>query len=135
MTMTRVVRETFRQFLPGAGRDVLGNPKQGKTRVSGDINVTSYQGGEGEPLSAADLGLSRIDSVTLRCADENSGAMTAVAGGGTAPIRQVSYTKSVEIFYLYWVDSDGQIDGMDAADSEVVEYVAEGDSAYDIELD
>ena len=128
--MTKTIRQTFRQYLPGGGRDILGNPKQGKTRVSGSINVTSYAGGEGEPLSALDLSLTTIDALTLRVADEASGAMT----GTVPPIRQVVYTKSTAHFYLFTIDEEGDLLGMEAASTEVVEYIAEGDSAYDVEL-
>ena len=132
--MAKTVKETFRQFLPGAGRDILGNPKQGKTRVVGNIAVTSYSGGEGEPLSETDLGLTEINYITLRVHDENSGGMSAAAGGGIAPLRQVSYTKTTSHFYLYDVDSDGQISSVASAATETVEYVAEGDSSSDVEL-
>jgi len=128
--MARTIRETFRQFLPGSGRDVLGNPKQGKTKVVGSINVTAYAGGEGEVLTATDLGLTAIDSITLRVGDENSGALT----GTTAPIRMVTYTKSTAHFYLMTIDEEGDIVGGADNDTEVVEYIAEGDSSFDVEL-
>ena len=132
--MARTVRETFRQYLPGGGKDILGNPKQGKTRVVGDINVTAYAGGKGEILTATDIGLTTIDSMTMRVGDENSGAMSGAAGGGIAPIRQVTYSKSTGHFYLFTVDDAGQKTGGADNDTERVEYVAEGDSAYDVEL-
>jgi hypothetical protein len=128
--MARTVRETFRQYLPGAGKDVLGNPKQGKTRVVGDINVTAYAGGDGEILTSTDIGMTTIDSMTMRVGDEASGAMS----GETAHTRHVVYAKSTGHFYLYTVDDAGQKTGGADNSTERVEYVAEGDSAYDVEL-
>ena len=128
--MAKTIRQTFRQYLPGGGRDILGNPKQGKTRVAGDINVTSYAGGGGEPLTATELSLTRIDSITLRVAD----AMSGDAWTQEAPTREVAYTKSTEHFYLFTQDGAGTKASYAAGDTEVVEYVAEGDSAYDVEL-
>lgn len=128
--MARTIRETFRQFLPGAGKDVLGNPVQGKTRVVGNIDVTSYAGGEGERLSASDLGLTKIDKISLRVADENSGAMS----GETAHTRHVSYTKSTGHFYLFTVNDAGHKFGGADNDTETLEFDVMGDSAYDVEL-
>jgi len=128
--MARTVRETFRQYLPGGGKDILGNPKQGKTRVVGDINVTAYAGGNGEQLAAIDVGLTTIDSMTMRVGDEASGDMS----GETAHTRHVVYAKSTGHFYLFTVDDAGQKTGGADNDTERVEYVAEGDSAYDVEL-
>jgi hypothetical protein len=108
----------------------LGNPKQGKTRVTGDINVTSYSGGEGEPLNSNDLGLETIDAILLRVADEASGGYS----GGAPSSREVIYTKSTGHFYLFERALAGDRTGMASAATEVVEYVAEGDSALDVEL-
>lgn len=133
--MANDVKIRFRSFLPGAGFDNSGNPKQGKTRVVGRVEVTAYAGGDGERLSAQDVGLSNIDFIQLRVEDENTGAMSAAAGGGIAPRRAVTYTKSTGHFYLFTVDADGQVTGgVGAADTENLEFVAEGDSAADVEL-
>jgi len=132
--MAKTISFRYRSFLPGAGFDSTGSPKQGKTRIVGVITVSSYSGGEGEPLSANDLGLNTIDSIHIRVADENTGAMSAAAGGGIAPTRKVSYTKSTGHFYLYNVDSDGQISSIASAATETVEFDAFGDSAMDVEL-
>ena len=62
--MANDVKIRFRSFLPGAGFDSAGNPKQGKTRVVGQVAVTSYA--SGESLSAQDVGLSSIDFMELK---------------------------------------------------------------------
>jgi len=122
--MARSIRETFRQYLPGAGKDTLGNPKQGKTRVVGEISVTSYTSG-GEALSPRDFGLTRIDWMNLR-------VRNAVAGPASRRIAE--YSQSDDVFYLYEVSNTGGADQYTAAATETVEYSAEGDSAYDVEL-
>jgi hypothetical protein len=129
------VKPRFRSFLPGAGFDSSGNPKQGKTRVVGQVDVTAYSGGGGEPFNAVDIGLTTIDSITLRVADENSGAMSDAGGVGSARTRHVSYAKSTGHFYLYFMDGAGsKLPGVGTADTETLEFDAFGDSASDVEL-
>jgi hypothetical protein len=126
--MAKDVRIRFRSFLPGAGFDSAGNPKQGKTRVVGEVDVTNYGGGEGEGLTALDVGLANIDSLHLRVNDEASGDLDA-------NLRSVSYTKSTGHFYLWTIAPDtGIISGVAQAGTETLEFVAEGDSAHDVEL-
>lgn len=127
------VKTRFRSFLPGGGFDSSGNPKQGKTRVVGEIDITSYSGGSGEQMSPNDLGLTAIDSITLRVADENTGDMSASAGGGSAPVRDVTYTKSTGHFYIYKRTSD-EWSPYASAETEGLEFEAFGDSAHDVEL-
>lgn len=125
--MAKNVNTRFRSFLPGAGFDSSGSPKQGKTRVVGVINVTSYAGENGEPLVARDLGLTNIDTVNLRVAD-------AQAGDSTGVLRLVTYTKSTGHFYLYTQVAAGDRTQVAAAATETVEFDAMGDSASDVEL-
>ena len=125
--MAKDVKVRFQHFLPGAGFDSSGNPKQGKTRVTGEIDVTSYSGEQGEPLTATDLRLANIDAVTLRVAD-------AMQGDSTGTERQVLYTKSTGHFYLHLIDAGGIKTQVAAAQTETLEFVAEGDSAHDVEL-
>ena len=132
--MAKSISVRHKSFLPGAGRDASGAPKQGKTRVVGVITVSSYAGGSGEILKARDVGLSNIDFIQLRVSDENTGELSAAAAGGRAPIRQVSYTKSTGHFYLYALDADGVLLVVNTAATETVEFVAEGDSVQDVEL-
>jgi hypothetical protein len=118
----------FRQvsFLPGAGYDSTGNPKQGKTRVTGIVSVTAYAPGN-ERLSARDIGLTNIDFINLRVSDE-TGHENAQS------VREVNYVKSVGIFYLIDVSSGGVRDERASGATETIEFVAEGDSARDVEL-
>lgn len=125
--MAKNVNFRFRSFLPGAGFDSTGAPKQGKTRVVGVINVTSYSGEGGEPCSARDLGLSNIDAINVRVADEHQGDSTGI-------LRLVSYTKSTGHFYLYTQVAAGDRTQVAAAATETVEFDALGDSAQDVEL-
>jgi len=131
--MANAVKIRFRQFLPGGGFDSDGDPKQGKQRVIGEVDVTSYSGGSGEPFVAQDLGLTVIDSIQLRVADENTGDLSAAAAGGAAPVRCVTYAKSTGHFYLYTATSDEWVPVVTAA-TETLEFEAFGDSAGDVEL-
>lgn len=123
--MANDVKIRFRSFLPGAGFDSAGNPKQGKTRVVGQVSVTSYE--SGEPLSAQDVGLSSIDFMELNVSD-------ATGNASGQNYRQALYVKSVGQFYLNTVSSAGVPDQYAPAATETLEFVAEGDSAHDVEL-
>jgi hypothetical protein len=132
--MAKSVSFRYRSFLPGAGFDSTGSPKQGKTRIVGVITVSSYGGGDGEQLSANDVGLSTIDAISIRVSDQNSGAMSAAAAGGQSPVRMVSYTKSTGHFYLFNLDADGVLQPVAAAATQTLEFDCLGDSAMDVEL-
>lgn len=123
--MASDVKIRFRNFLPGAGFDSAGNPKQGKTRVVGQVAVTSYA--SGEPLSPQDVGLVNIDFMSLKVADE-----TGAASAQT--YRQALYVKSVGQFYLNVVNSTGIPDQYNNGTTETLDFIAEGDSAHDVEL-
>ncbi len=125
--MANDVKIRFRSFLPGGGKDSSGAAKQGKTRVAGEVDVTSYAGQKGEPFSAVDIGLTTIDSLMLRVADES------VDGGGGA-VRRAPYTKSTGHFYLITVDAAGAVTNVAQAATETLEFDALGDSAHDVEL-
>ena len=124
--MANDVRIRFRSFLPGGGFDSAGDPKQGKTRVVGTVTVTSYTKG-GEALSPIDVGLSAIDAITLRVGDE-TGDPSATRK------RDVLYSQTVDRFYLMNVTTAGVPVEYANADTETIEFVAEGDSAGDVEL-
>ena len=57
------VKVRFRSFLPGAGYDVNGQAKQGKTNVRGVITTTYLRGGV--TLQPTDVGLDVIDTLAL----------------------------------------------------------------------
>ena len=120
----------FKSFLPGAGKDAAGNPKQGKTRVVGQIAVTDYTRG-GEPLSPQDLTLTAIDALDLRVANE-------VGGPAGDQLHSAHYNQSDDLFYLVTLSAGDGGDAMvtEYADeaTETVEFVAEGDSSHDAEL-
>lgn len=124
--MAKNVKIRFHSFLPGVGFDSSGNPKQGKTRVTGQISVTSYVKG-GESLPARDLGLTTVDALSLRVADESGNA-------SAQSLRAAVYVKSVNQFYLIDIASTGTPTEYAGARTETVEFVAEGDSAHDVEL-
>lgn len=124
--MANDVKIRFRSFLPGGGRDSSGNAKQGKTRVVGEISVTSYTKG-GENLAPVDVGLTTIDAINLRVHDQTSHPSAQEQ-------RQALYNQTNDQFYLITVSSAGvPIEYANAA-TETVEFVAEGDSAHDVEL-
>jgi hypothetical protein len=124
--MANDVKIRFRTYLPGAGVDSVGAPKQGKTRVVGHVEVTSYVSA-GEPLSAIEMGLSSIDTLTMRVRDQ------AGAGAGNSR-REVIYNVTDELFYLFTVGSIGQTANYADEATETVEFTVEGDSAHDVEL-
>jgi hypothetical protein len=124
--MATDVKIRFRSFLPGGGFNSAGAAKQGKTRVVGVVSVTSYTAG-GEPLAPVDVGLSVIDSITLRPQDE-------VASDGAQFRRVALYNQTNDLFYLATIQEDGVVDEYALAATETVEFVAEGDSAHDVEL-
>ena len=124
--MARTIKETFRQFLPGAGRNTLGSPVQGKTRLTGRISVTSYTV-NGETLTPTNLGLEVIDWINIRVQDE-------VGGPAVSGRRYASYNQTNDQFYLYTVGEAGQVAEYNTAATETLEYEAEGDSALNVEL-
>ena len=126
--MANDVKIRFRSFLPGAGFDSSGNPKQGKTKVVGEVSVTSYAGEEGEPFNAVDVGLSTIDALRLRVRDQIDGSFPG------AKQRDVLYSQSTAHFYLITRVATGVALGVVAGQTETLEFVAEGDSASDVEL-
>ena len=128
--MANVVKIRFKSYLPGGGFDSSGAAKQGKTRVVGEVDVTSYGGQGGERLTAIDLGLTAIDSIHLRVGEE--------ANGDQGPVREVVYAKGSGHFYLYLTSGMGagtlESAGVAAAQTENLEFDALGDSAADVEL-
>lgn len=124
--MAKTVAVRFRGALPGGGFDSSGNAKQGKRRVVGTISVTSYGNG-GESLTAADVGLSTIDFITIR---HESGS----AGSNGSEPRIVSYNYSTADFYI--LQQAGAAGGFDPASgtTHALRFEATGDSADDVEL-
>lgn len=123
--MAKTVATRFRSSLPGAGFDSAGAAKQGKRRVVGTISVTSYGSG-GESLSAADVGLSTIDFISIKHADEAAG--TEGRGG-----RMVRYCFSTADFYI--VQDIGAVNAQPATGTtHALRFEATGDSADDVEL-
>lgn len=131
--MANNVKIRFKNFLPGAGRDSAGDPKQGKTRVVGEINVTSYGGSGGEPFSATDIGLTTIDAINLRVTEEVTGDFHHTAGD-SAPRRSAVYAKDSGHFYVYTTNGEGVVSSYIKTDTETLEFDAFGDSADDVEL-
>ena len=123
--MSKTVATRFRSSLPGAGFDSAGAAKQGKRRVVGTISVTSYGSG-GESLTAADVGLSTIDFISIKHADE------AASANGANP-RLVLYNLSTADFYIV---QDVSSTGFDPATgtTHALRFEAVGDSADDVEL-
>lgn len=125
--MTKSIKPRFKRFLPGSGYDSNGSPVQGKTHVVGLCDVTSYDGAGGESLTPRDIGLTNIDSLTLRPVNE-------VPGGDGKHKREAVYASDSETFYLINVDAAGSRTHLASASAVEVEYDATGDSAHDVEL-
>lgn len=127
--MANDVKIRFRSYLPGAGVDSAGEPKQGKTRVCGLIDVTSYTGPIGEPMTPIELGLSTIDTLQMR-------VVNSVPGNDGKHARECVYADDSERFYLINVSAAGVRTNYPAGASgaAVVEFDVFGDSAHDVEL-
>lgn len=127
--MANDVKIRFKSHLPGAGFDSSGGAKQGKTRVVGIIDVTSYAGEGGEPFVGTDIGLTTIDVLTIRNRNQLDGA----PGGGSE--RNVWYSQDTGHFYLATtLHATGAVSHLAAAATELLEFDALGDSASDVEL-
>jgi hypothetical protein len=126
--MANTVAVRFRSFLPGAGFDVSGVAKQGKQEVRGRITVSSYVRG-GESLTAADLGLTTIDHLTLEVVD-------GIKGPSGTPTRFAVYNETNELFYIVEASSQAASGFNEAATAAAVtvSFAATGDSAHDVEL-
>jgi hypothetical protein len=123
--MAKTVATRFRGSLPGGGFDSAGNAKQGKRRVVGTISVTSYGSG-GESLTAADVGLSVIDFISIKHADEAAGT----EGKG---MRSVPYNFSTADFYIVQeIGAGGSVPA--TGTTHALRFEATGDSADDVEL-
>jgi hypothetical protein len=124
--MANDVKIRYRDYLPGAGVDASGAPKQGKMRVLGHVAVTSYVS-SGEPLSAIELGVTTIDTIQMRVRNQ-------AASPAAHSRREVIYSVADEQFYLFVVGVAGQTDHYADAATETVEFEVFGDSSHDVEL-
>ena len=122
--MARTIKTRVRSALPGAGFDSSGNAKQGKRRVTGEISVTSYTS-VGESLTAADLGLSTIDFISLKHENE------AGAPEGDQ-IRSVLYNRASSDFYIVQGGAVGNPTAAGATNT--VYFDAAGDALDGVEL-
>ena len=115
--MSRSVRLRYDNKQPGGGFDSSGGAKQGKAEVRGVIVVDSYEKG-GESLSAAELGLTNIDYISLSHTEELSGNDP---GQG---LRRVVYSTSAGEFYIL----DGDQTEAEGATTHNVYFNAIGDT-------
>jgi hypothetical protein len=126
--MAADVKITFRGFLQGVGgHTTAGVSKSNKVLVTGEFNVTSYTA-SGEPLSAADLGLSTIDSLTFDVRTVNDAA--TVPASGAIPMAAYDQTGSRVIINIDHGADTAVTTGQDA----VLKFIAIGDSAQVADL-
>ena len=71
--MAKTVQIRSRSWLPDAGYNSSGDPKQGKQRVVANVAVTSYTA-NGEPFVAKDVGLTTIDNINVTVVSVNDAA-------------------------------------------------------------
>ena len=124
--MSRTVKPTFKQWIPGAGRTAGGVPVQGKTRVVGRITLAAGHPGTpggGESLKPSDIGLSTIDYISLKVVEEMGNTVT----------REAVYSASAQQFYVFEVLTTSGV-YTDASNTSEISFVAEGDSVMDVEL-
>ena len=129
--MANIVKTRYKSYLPGSGRNAAGEPKQGKVRVVGEIDVTSYDDAAGEDLTAIQLGLTTIDAINLRVSDESTNIASAIDLTNT---KKAVYVKTDSKFVLLDVGNTGTPALYANADTETLEFDAFGDSADDVEL-
>lgn len=118
----RTVKILFQHYLPGGGFNSSGTPKQGKTLVWGKIDVTSYTS-NGMNLTALDMGLSTVDSVSFSVLDING---SDVAQGS---IASGQWRRDNEVVQFY---SDASTE-VTATQTVEAGFFAVGDSARDVE--
>lgn len=117
------VRTLSRTPLALSGRTSTGAVSNTKTMVTGDIDITTYTA-NGEPLAAADFGLTVIDAVFFEVLDSD-GTVASVS-----QIFNITYDRTNELL-LIW-DSNG---GVTVTTSNAqVRFLAFGDSAAAPEL-
>ncbi len=117
------VRTLTRTPLALSGRTRAGAVSNTKTMVQGDIDITVYTS-EGEPLVAADLGLTTIDFITFEILDVDG----TVGSVSTRLVATYDYTAEQ---ILLW---DGNVGAVVAGNSGQVRFLAFGDSAAAPEL-
>lgn len=113
--MSNTVEIRHRSYLPGVGFDGNGQPSSRKQMVNGRINVTSFTAGES--LTAADVGLTTIDSIQMD--------VTEGMGGASGEERRVRYSLSAQEFYI---TQSGSTSGT-VGNNYTVAFTAFGDSA------
>ena len=122
MAFSKVIRVRFNSFLPGAGYDASGNPKQGKTSVRGQVAIVDYTRG-GVALTATELGLVTLDDIDLKLIEPVRSSDPIVNK------RFASYSHGSAEFYVYeWRQDHIQfyLTGGERVDVQGVREVAEG---------
>lgn len=118
------LKELGRLTVPGlGGHSLTGAAKNDKVAVWGDIHITSYTAG-GEPVTAADFGLSTTDAVFLSVRDVDDSLPTATN------IHVATYDYGAEQV-LAW---DGSAGTTVPGASAQLKFLAIGDSADAPEL-
>lgn len=120
------VKNKFKTFLPGAGRDSSGNPVQRKRRVVGEIACTYTKGGE--TLNPADVHLETIDWIDMKIKNAVTGPNP---GQGT---REVFFADDSNQFYCSRTRIAAGPAELADGSVIVIKYVAEGDAADAPEL-
>lgn len=118
--MSNTVAIRYKSYLPGAGFDSNGSPKQGKQQVVGVITVTSAVAGESLPPSK--VGLTTIDYIDLK--------VQQAVGGQNGQPRTAQYEYGSQEFYLFENNATTELIG----DNVTVRFSAFGDSALDPEF-
>jgi hypothetical protein len=119
--MAKTVQILGRSYLPGPGFNSSGSPKQGKVQVWGIVTISSYTA-SGEPMTAADLGMTTIDEVTFNVDKANNADIGAVESTAV-------YQYTNKLVHVYSAAATA------AATSgiDVLRFHAVGDSGNDVE--
>lgn len=125
--MAKTVKVLSRTTKNKGGFDSNGVAKQDKVEVSGIINVSSYTA-NGEPLSAADVGLATIDTIHFDVESVNNAGTVPVATA--IPLAAYDRTGARVII----VSDHGTDTPVVTGEAAVVRFVATGDSAHVAEL-
>jgi hypothetical protein len=118
------VKTRFKRYLPGAGFTNTGTVVQGKVEMWGRIDIAAYTPG-GEPLTAAQLGLTTLDHISFTSITPDSAAAAPAGaiydwGAGTVLVYSNLSTDA----------GAGQLGAAAAA----LTFHAVGDSAMNVEL-
>lgn len=117
------VRTLSRTTLHETGRTASGAVSNTKTMVTGDLDITTYTA-SGEPIVAADFGLTVIDAIFFEVLDSD-GTVTSVS-----QLINITYDRTNELLLIWDGNAGVTVTGSNAQ----ARFLAFGDSSTAPEL-